>query len=84
MKTLGIALLVIGSVVGITGVVMKPEKQMYSALFTVEIPPPMEIHYSGADDDGAIAHWTHCSTCKQGVIRKDGSCSYCGQKGQAN
>ena len=37
------------------------------------------VKYANSDEDGAIEHWIHCGACKQGVVRKDGKCSYCGK-----
>lgn len=81
MKTLGIILLVTGTIAGITGVVMKPEekKEMYSVSFSIDIPP-MTVNYTTTEGDGSVEGWVHCGICQQGIIRKeDGKCSYCGK-----
>lgn len=81
MKTLGLALLTGGIIGGLTGVVMTPKKEVYSASgsFTVEMPymASSSARYATA---GAVESWLHCGKCKQGVIRKeDGTCSFCGK-----
>jgi hypothetical protein len=65
------------ALIGAVGYLNTPEKKMYTADFTVEIPP-MNVQYASSDE-GAINHWLHCGVCLMGVIRPDGKCSHCGK-----
>ena len=84
MKTVYIGLgAVIGSLLGFLP--FKKEhatKVEYLFPLTLDSSVAMDVKYSQAED-GATGSWTHCGSCKQGVLTpdKDGAvhCTYCGK-----
>jgi len=76
MKTIT-SIAAIAAIIGSVSYLSFPEKKMYTADFTVEIPQ-MNVQYASSDE-GAINHWLHCRSCLMGVIRPDGKCSHCGK-----